>query len=653
MTQYTFNNPSTGQSVTIDAPTHDDAVRQLHDRLSPRSLGAPGHPATSAPAARDFGNTPLNFAAGVGQGLLDLPEGAAQLAEHIPYVGGAVSAVIPSGLRDWARNYRQRAESTTAGEVGEFAGNVIPAFLQPELGIARAAEAVPYIGKGLGFLGRVFERGTLPATLQPVDTTLGKPKPRNLNDLVTGGGTPTDDFWDRKKLQAEIGTGLGAAGETVASLLTRIGRSGAAQRAAQRQAESSYNAQVAAHQTGTLARAAEQQAAKDAKAAKDAIPNQTSLRWYKETLDRIGLGDQAPTEVTPAASARVQKLVGDHRNEIINRMELNQTPEFTEQINGIRDATMDELPESAQNKFYKKPPEEDLPPLLYHPTTGKPLERTTRGMREKEPKKPEGDWVKTVEEPLAKGTLKGRDLSDYISKLGARAAELAATAAKRPQDERAEMYAMADAYRRVADAVVGHAAGIGENAAADKLALEQANKAYTMWSIGNDAGRAAQGGVMTPRRLLQTSAKRMGEARLKQAFDNPKHPDNALLQHLEAQRKRMEAPLPQVRPASAVPAHPRGPRTAPTPTSGGGQAAANALTHYLLWHAAPGLGHAAYFAGRHAVPALTRRVGPALSRAAGSIGRGVRRLESPISRGAGEVVEQSQEEPSMQFKWPD
>ena len=631
MPKFTFTMPD-GTKRVVTAPEGTTAQQAWGYANEPRAVGQPGH---QPPA--DFGSTPLNFAAGVGQGLLDLPEGAAQLAEHIPYVGGAVRAVIPNSLRDWAKNYRQRAESTIAGEVGEFAGNVLPAFLQPELGIARAGEAVPYIGKALGFGGRVLERGTLPATVQPVDASKSK-----------------DDFWDRKKLQAEIGTGLGAAGETVASLLGRIGRGGEAQRAAQQKAEGDYNTQLTAHQTGTLARAAEQQAAKDAKAAKDAIPNQTTLRWYKETLDRIGMGDQAPTEVSPAASARVQKLVGDHRNEIINRMELNQTPEFTEQIHGIRDAAMDELPESAQNKFYKEPPEEDLPPLLYHPTTGKPLERTTRGLREKEPKKPSGDWVKTVEEPLAKGTLKGRDLSDYISKLGARAAELAQTAAKRPQDERAEMYAMADAYRRVADAVVGHAAGVGENAAADKLALEQANKAYTMWSIGNDAGTAAQGGVMTPRRLLQTSAKRMGEARLKQAFDDPKHPDNAILQHLENQRKRMEAPLPQVRPASTVPAHPRGPTTAQRPTSGGGQAAANALTHYLLWHAAPGLGHAAYFAGRHAVPALARSVGPALSRAAGSLGRGVRRLESPVSRGAGEIVEQKKEvAPSMQFKWPD
>lgn len=633
MTQYTFNNPSTGQSVTIDAPTHDDAVRQLHDRVStPRPLGAPGHPATSAPAARDFGSTPLNFAAGVGQGLLDLPEGTAQLAEHIPYVGGAVRAVIPNSLRDWAKNYRNRVEASTAGEIGEFAGNVLPAFLQPEIGIASNLSKVPYLGRALGFGGRVLERGTLPAALQPVDASQGQDK----------------DFWTRKAVQGGVGTALGTLGETLASTLGRIGRSGEAQRAAQQKGD--YNTHLAAHQTGTLARAAEQTARTQAKAAKDEIPNQTSLRWYKETLDRIGLGDQAPTEVTPAASARVQKLVGDHRNEILNRMELTSSdPNFTEQIHDIRDTTMHDLPESAQNRFYKEPPEEDLPGLIINPVTGKPFARTTRGLSDKEPPKPTGDWMKTVEEPLAKGNLKGRELSDYISRLGARAEELARQARTVPQDQRAEMYAMSNAYRQVADAVVGHAAGDEK----DKLALEAANKAYTMWSIGNDAGTAAQGGVMTPRRLIQTASRRMGEARYKQAFDNPRHPDNAVLQHLEAQRKRMEAPLPQVRPAGQVPPHPRGPRAAPPPTSGGGQAAANALTHYLLWHAAPGLGHAAYFAGRHAVPALTRRVGPALSRAAGSIGRGVRRLESPVSRGAGEVVEQSQEAPSIQFKWPD
>lgn len=627
MTQYTFNNPSTGQSVTIDAPTHDDALRQLHDRVSsPSHIDNPTHPVTGSP--QGFGSTPLNFAAGVGQGLLDLPEGGVQLAEHIPYVGGAVRAVIPNSLRDWARNYRQRAESTTAGEVGEFAGNVLPAFLQPELGIARAAEAAPYVGKGLGFLGRVFERGTLPATVQPVDTSQGRDK----------------DFWNRKKIQAEVGTALGTAGETVASLLGRIGRSGEAQRAAQQQTERDYNTALTAHQTGTLARAAEQQAAKDAKAAKDAIPNQTTLRWYKGTLDRIGLGNQAPTAVTPEAGARVQKLVGDRLNEIIGRMQLDHNdPAFTERLSTIRDEVMHELPESAQNKFYKVPPEEPESPLLVD-QYGRPFSRRTRTG---EPPKPSGDWVKTVIEPLEKGELKGRALTDYISRLGARAEELARSARTVPQDQRAEMYAMSNAYRQVEDAVIGHAAGSPE----DKLALEQARKAYSMWSIGNDAGRAAQGGAMTPQQLIRTISRRMGEARYKQALADAKNPDSPLYNWVQRQQERLAEKPPQVRPASAVPPHPRGPREAPPPGSRGGQAAANALTHWLLWHAAPGAGHAAYFAGRHLAPGIIRRVAPVLSRAAGATGRGVRRLESPSSRGTGEIEEQTKERPPMSYRF--
>ena len=604
----------------------------VFDPSKPYTVGEPKFDPTKPyqvpePPAQDFGSTTLNLAAGVGQGVLNIPEGAAQLAEHLPYVGGAVRSMIPQALRDWAKNYQRRAEASTAGRVGEFAGNVLPFLFQPELGIASRAAT---LGRIPGFLGRVFERATLPSVAEPVT-----PKPQG-----------DDDYWQQKGKQALIGTAIGTPLEAIASggaALTgrRVAREQAADQAV-RDAASEYGAKVQAHETGTLERAAEQQAAKDAKEAKKAIPEQTTLRWYKETLDRIGLGDQAPTEVSPAASARVQKLVGDHRNEILNRMELNSgDPKFNEQINTIRDETMRDLPESAQTKFYKPPPEQDLASPIIDPTTGKPFPRATRVLGT--PGKSTGDWVKTVMEPLAKGNLRGRELSDYISKLGARAEDLAKSARQRPQDERAEMYAMSNALRQVADAVVGHAAGSPE----DKLALEAANRAYTMWSIGNDAGRAAQGGVMTPRQLIQTASRRMGEARYKQALDNPRHPDNPIYQHLENQRKRMAEPPPQVRPATAVPKHPGQFRGPPAPPDDHlGQHAANALLHYGLWHA-PGVGHAAYWAARPVTHALSRRMGPALSRIGSAIGRGARRVEAPTSAGTANY----NKEPAMSYKW--
>lgn len=631
MPKFTFTLPDGSKRVVTTPEGYSAQQAWEFANRPPSAVGSPTHPGTQT-QPEDFGSTGANLAAGAAQGVLNIPEGAAQLAEHIPYVGGAVRAVIPQGLRDWAKNYRQRAESTTAGEVGEFAGNVAPFLLQPEIGIASRAATV---GRIPGFLGRVFERGTLPAAFEPVP-----PQPQPSGKLVA-----PDDFWTQKRNQALIGTGLGTLGETVASTLTRMGAGGAAQRAAQQQAERDYNAALAAHHTGTLGRAAEQATRAQAKTAKEAVPNETTLRWQKETLDRIGLGNQAPTRVTPEASARVQKLVGDRLNQIIGRMNLDRyDPSFTDTLEEIRHDTMGAIPESAQTGFYKPPAEQDLASPIINPVTGKPFPRATIG----KPGKATGDWVRTVEEPLAKGNLSGRALSDYISRLGARAEELARDARVAPQDKRAELYAMSNAYRQVEDAVIGHAAGSAE----DKTALEAARKAYSMWSIGNDAGRAAKGGVMTPTDLIRTISRRMSEARYKQALADPDHPDNALFSHLQQQLDRLREPLPPVRPASAVPRHP-GRLTAPTapPDSRLGQHAANALTHMALWHA-PGVGHAAYWFGRPLAHAIARRAGPVVSRGAAALGRGVRRAEAPVSAGAANIVKQAQE-PAMSFKWPD
>lgn len=652
MTTFTFNGPN-GQQVTIDAPTRDDALRELNSRVQtpPRAVGSPGHASTyNKPAPEDFGSTGANFAAGFGQGLLNPIEGAGEMIEHIPYIGPALGSVVPQGVRDAANRFRERAESTTAGNVGEFAGNVLPFLFQPELGLARAAGT---IGRVPGFLGRVFERGTLPATLEPVPQA---PPPKR------GAPTP-DDFWKQKGWQAALGTAIGAPFEAVASGLGGIAeRSGARQRAAQAaerahaqavaQATADHAAALTAHETGTLERAAEQAARQTAAGARrEGIPNETTLRWYKETLDRIGRGADAPTAVTPEAGARVQKLVGDRLNEIIGRMQLDHgDPAFADRLTAIRDDVMRELPESAQTRFYKPPPERDLASPIIDPVTGKPFPRSTRVVGTEG--KPTGDWVRTVMEPLAKGELKGRDLTNYISRLGARAEELARQARTVPQDQRAELLAMSNAYRQVEDAVIGHAAGSPE----DKLALEQARKAYSMWSIGNDAGRASQGGRMTPEQLIRTISRRMGEARYKQALADPKHPDSDLYNWVQRQQERVRADLPTVRPSSAVPPRPGRLRTPPPPTPppqpgpGLGQHAADAMAHWLAWHV-PGPGHLGYWGIRRMIPALTRRAGPAISRGAGRISRGIRRSEAPVSAGTADVAREAQE-PAMKFEWP-
>ena len=207
MAGFTFTMPD-GTTKHGEGATAQEAWQNANQ---PKAIGSPGH---SPPP--DFGSTGANFAAGVGQGLLDPIEGGAQMVGHLPYVGPTLRNLVPQSVSDWTNNFRQRAESTTAGDIGEFAGNVVPFLFQPELGIASRAAS---LGKVPGFLGRLFERATLPAALQPVPE---EQKPR---------GTP-DDFWQDKGIQTLIGTGVGAPFEAIASGLGNVGARAAAERTA-------------------------------------------------------------------------------------------------------------------------------------------------------------------------------------------------------------------------------------------------------------------------------------------------------------------------------------------------------------------------------------------------------------------------------------
>jgi hypothetical protein len=88
-----------------------------------------------------------SYVKGIGQGLLDLPEGAAQLAEKGIQQIAPNFRIVPQGLRDWAREYRRDVESTTAGQLGEFTGGIAPALI-PFLGEAAAgARATSWLGR--------------------------------------------------------------------------------------------------------------------------------------------------------------------------------------------------------------------------------------------------------------------------------------------------------------------------------------------------------------------------------------------------------------------------------------------------------------------------------------------------------------------------
>lgn len=85
---------------------------------------------------------------GFGQGALDPIEGLIQLAEK-----GTGLHLAPQWLRNWAHDYRTRAQSTTMGQIGEVAGNIFnPAYLIPGVAPARAATlgGRALIGAGAG-----------------------------------------------------------------------------------------------------------------------------------------------------------------------------------------------------------------------------------------------------------------------------------------------------------------------------------------------------------------------------------------------------------------------------------------------------------------------------------------------------------------------
>lgn len=617
MGNYTIDPPSPGTSTkyTVEPPVGD-----------PRDTSNLG----SAASAID----PGPFIKGIGQGIIGIPEALYQWGEHLP---APLTFPRPDKLpvigpyAEPLRKYQRDVESTWTGMGGEALGNI--------LGFVGGGEVADLL-RVPGVVSKVL---TSPAARTEASTLLQS----QIAEPSQG-----DSFWTDK-----LSSGV------LAHLFGRwLGRP--TQEAARRTAQTTNKSIADLNQKDLDAFRQQQAASKQAAAnalsdpnhpinlalnarqaridAKAAVPADTTSGWWHRTLQQIGVADPSLTRAAPATGAKVRDVVGGRRNEIIGRMELNSSdPNFTQQIHDIRDATLHDLPESAQTKFYKEPPEEDLAPLLYHPTTGKPLERTTRGLKEKEPKKPTGDWVKTVEEPLAKGNLTKRELSDYISRLGARAEELAKLARLVPQDQRAEMYAMSNAYRQVADAVVGHAAGSPE----DKLALEAANRAYTMWSVGNDAALASRNGEATPRQLIESFKRRLGgEARYEQALNNPASPYHDTVNWLQDQLKAHTEKIPSAAdtrrgvpptPATAppTPPTPRQPVPVPEAPNRPPRVIGPAATSAVAW----ALGHP-WIAGAEALHAARNLFGSGSGGKEKLVERGVRALLENFPRTAGRVA---------------
>lgn len=127
---------------------------------------------------------------GVMQGLIDPVEGIVQLAEK-----SSGWKLAPQGVKDWARQYREKARSTMLGIGGEVVGNIAPAVLMPEIsGPAWAGRFAPLVSRAA--TGGAF------AEMQPVDSG--------------------QDYWRAKRNQAITGMAAGGAMPPVTGVASRV-----------------------------------------------------------------------------------------------------------------------------------------------------------------------------------------------------------------------------------------------------------------------------------------------------------------------------------------------------------------------------------------------------------------------------------------------
>jgi|SRR5215472_763104 len=295
-----------------------------------------------------------------------------------------------------------------------------------------------------------------------------------------------------------------------------------------------------------------------ARTARRDIPAQTTTGWWQRTGARIG--ESVPTDAAADTGAHVQKAVGVRLNTLTDRMNLDpESAGLKDQLQEIRRQTSARLQKQNQGGFFSEEARTPLQGLVYD-KEGALMPRTAGAP----PPKVSGQWVDQVLNPLEKGPLTGRKLTEYISRLGDEANQLAtrARAIAPGNPDRADLLAQADAYRQAQDTVIGHAAGSSE----DKLALERARQAYMMWGVGNDAAKASQGGVANPSQLIDRMVRRLGEARYKQALADPKSPFHDELNWLQQQRDALAVRSPTdrevTRPMGEAPPIPP---TRPTP----------------------------------------------------------------------------------------
>jgi len=191
MATFEFDMPD-GTKKRAIGNTPEEAWQSVNASLAPPS--EPRKPGEKEPLKL---GEPIDVLRGVSQGLLDPVEGLVQLAEKT--TGWDLA---PKGLRDWARDYRKKAQSTVLGQGGEIGGNLLWSAV-PGVGAARTAALA---GRVAPWLGR--------ATVGAVG---GMAAP------VSGGGSE-EDYWRAKQNQASLGAIGGTALPAIAGAAARAGQ---------------------------------------------------------------------------------------------------------------------------------------------------------------------------------------------------------------------------------------------------------------------------------------------------------------------------------------------------------------------------------------------------------------------------------------------
>jgi len=474
---------------------------------------------TQEPPPESIGHKVGDVGMGVLQGLADPFIGGGQLVNRgVMALGGPdLSQLVPGAASRGIEAMRQRAESTGYGRAGELAGSILPWLLMPEM-------------RGLSLLARTALRGTVPAALQPVD-----PNAR--------------DFAGEKAKQALLGTALGGAFETLGGTAGRVLRMDKAHQDAlrtnqMRQSLGEFADRVHAGQRADRRDAiaeldrlhkeqldrleqqhqANRAAVKTTRATQADIPNQTALQWYQEALAPIGKQAQAPAAVGPDSLATVRRIVGDELNATRSQMQL---------AGGDRVHFLD-LARTELNARAR------LMPQAYRQA-----------------------WRDTVKQyvtdPLrlpSGQVMTGERLARWISGMSDRAEELGRRIGSAPEPDRAALILQRDALRGFID----HAENLAAGTPAIRQRLLNGKRAYSLWSIANDAAGPEKLGKLSPSDLIREWSSRMKDATYREQLADPTHANNRLMRWLDDQARLAgeKHPMPERPPAPPKPGAPGG-----------------------------------------------------------------------------------------------